>query len=42
MHTGGRTDTRTATYTDNIRTGRHTDGQLHTHNCITTYELMDG
>ena len=42
MHTGGRTDGHTDTYTDNIRTGRQTDGQKHTQNCITTYERMDG
>ena len=38
----GRTHGRTDTYTDNIRTGRQTDGQKHTQNCITRYERMDG
>ena len=40
MHTGdGRT--RGRTHKDNIRTGRQTDGQKHTQNCITTNERMD-
>ena len=38
----GWTHGRTDTYTDNTRTGRQTDGQKHTQNCIITYELVNG
>ena len=37
-----RTHGRTDTYTDNTRTGRQSDGQKHTQNCIITYERVDG
>ena len=38
----GRTHGRTDRYTDNTRTGRQTDEQKHTQNCIMTYEREDG